>query len=381
MEFKIQTSELRYVTKLLATSVESNTTEPAGRILIEARKNDVLFLVNDGSVVLEYISENCDVKTEGKTSIVFTDLSSFILPFNSWNERFGSKETTFKVIEKAAEKYVQIYVDNTLENGSNFDGELKLDVWDTYSILKPKPFGKADFILNCALTKTAVSKVLYAVNPQEVREYLQNIKVEFDKNLITFVGTNGIVLSEFEMNNVSGKKDGGFTVKYDFMSAFEKVLPKDDTQLFLETTESKIKAKFNNVFIEGGLNIGREYPQYKSTLEAFSDTIKLNKKMILDVLIPMQGILSPDDHFRLTIELKKGKLNLYNDNVKFKSSLKLDHDADFIIDVNGKLLKRTIESIMDEELLMKFSDDKGVLVFDSAGFENQKSLMTPIRRR
>ena len=381
MEFKIQTSELRYVTKLLATSVESNTTEPAGRVLIEARENGVLFLVNDGSVVLEYIAENCDVKTEGKASVVFTGLSSFILPFNSWNERFGSKETTFKLVEKAAEKYVQIYVDNTLENGSNFDGELKLDVWDTYSILKPKPFGKADFILNCAFTKTAVSKVLYAVNPQEVREYLQNIKVEFDKNLITFVGTNGIVLSEFEMNNISGKKDGGFTVKYDFMSVLEKVLPKDDTQLFLETTESKIKVKFNNVFVEGGLNIGREYPQYKPTLEAFSDTIKLNKKMVLDVLIPMQGILNPDDHFRLTIELKKGKLNLYNDNAKFKSSLKLDHGTDFIIDVNGKLLKRTIESIMDEELLMKFSDDKGVLIFDSAGSENQKSLMTPIRRR
>jgi len=381
MEFKIQTSELRYVTKLLATSVESNTTEPAGRILIEAKENGVLFLVNNGSVALGYVSENCDVKTEGKTSVAFAGLSSFILPFNSWNEEFGSKETTFKVVEKASEKFVQIYVDNTLENGSNFDGELKLDIWDTYSILKPTSFGKADFILNCAFTKTAISKVLYAVNPQEVREYLQNIKVEFDKNLITFVGTNGIVLSEFEMNNVSGKKDGGFTVKYDFMSVLEKALPKDDTQLFLEIAESKIKVKFNNVSVEGGLNIGREYPLYKPTLEAFSDTIKLNKKMVLDVLIPMQGILNPDDHFRLTIELKKGKLNLYNDNVKFKSSLNLNHDADFVIDVNGKLLKRTIESIMDEELLMKFSDDKGVLIFDSAGYENQKSLMTPIRRR
>jgi len=381
MEFKIETSELKYIVKLLGAAAVSNTTEPAGRILIEARAKDVLFLVNNGSVVVEYVSEACDIKTEGKASVIFSKLQTFILPFNSWNDKFGSKETTFKVVEKTADKAVYVRVDNILEDGSNFDGKLKLSLWETYTIQKPTPFNKANYILNCGLMKFAITKVIYAVSPQEVREYLQNIKVEFGEELITFVGTNGVSLSEYEMKNISGEKDVSFTIKYDFMSALKTVLPADDTQLFLEITNNRIKAKFNNVFVEGGLAIGREYPQYKPTLNAFSKTLKLNKKMLLDVLIPLQGVLDPDDHSRLTVELDKGKLQLYNDNVKFKSSLKLATDEGFVIDVNGQLLKKTLESINDEELLMKFSDDKGVLIFDSAGQENQKSLITPIRRR
>lgn len=381
MEFKIETSELKYAIKLLATSAVSNTTDTAGRIVIEARENDVLFLANNGSIAVEYVSERCEVKAEGKTSVVFGHLHSFILPFNSWNDKFGSKETTFKIVKKAAEKAVYIHVDNILEDGSTFNGELKLSIWDTYSIQKPRPFNKANAILNCGLMKSAISKVIYAVNPTEVREYLQNIKIEFGKDLITFVGTNGILLSEYEMQNISAEKDNSFTVKYDFMAALKLALPVDDTQLFLEITNNRVKAKFNDVVIEGGLAIGREYPQYKPTLNAFSETLKLNKKMLLDVLTPTLGILDVDDHYRLTVGLDKGKLQLYNDHVEFKSNLKLEYDGSFVIDINGQLLKQTIESISDDEVLMKFSDDKGVLIFDSANQENQKSLMTPIRRR
>jgi len=381
MEFKIETHELKYAIKLLSAAVVPSTTDSPGRILIEASNKGVLFLVNNNSVAVEYLSTNCEVKAEGKTSIIFSKLQTFILPFNSWNDKAGSKETTFKIVEKATEKFVLVHVDNVLDDGSNFDGELKLTIWDTYSIQKPNPFNKANFILNCGLMKSAISKILYAVNPDEVREHLQNIKVEFSNELITFVGTNGVSLSEYEMQNISGEKDSSFTIKYDLMAALEKTLPLDDTQLFIEVTPNRIKSKFNDVLVEGTQIIGREYPKYKPTLNAFSNQVKLNKKALLNVMVPAQGVLDPDDHFRLTVEIRNGKLHLYNDNVKFKSNLKLDFGEDFVIDVNGQLMKKTIESIIDDAILMKFSDATGVLIFDSANHENQKSLLTPIRRR
>jgi DNA polymerase III sliding clamp (beta) subunit (PCNA family) len=381
MEFKIETSELKYVIKLLSAAVVPSTTDGPGRILIAASQEGVLFLVNNNSVAIEYLSTTADVKTEGKTAIIFSKLQSFILPFNNWNDKFGSKETKFKIKQKGLEKSVFVYVDNVLEDGTNFDGELKLSIWDTYSIQRPKPFNKANFILNCGLMKSAVAKVLYAVNPDEVREYLQNVKVEFKDDVITFVGTNGVSLSEYEMPNLSSEKNNSFILKYDLMSALEKTLPLDDTQLFIEVTPNRIKAKFNDILIEGSQVIGREYPPHKTALSAFSDFLKLNKKSLLNVLVPAQGILDSDDHFRLTIEVKDGKLNLYNDNVKFKSSMDLAFDGDFVIDVNGQLVKKAIESIIDDEVLMKFSNATGVLIFDSANYENQKSLITPIRRR
>ena len=381
MEFKIETSELKHVIKLLSAAVVPSTTDGPGRILIEASEEGVLFLVNNNSVAIEYMSTKAKVEAEGKTAIIFSKLQSFILPFNNWNDKFGSRETKFKIAEKKLEKSMYVYVDNVLEDGTNFDGELKLSLWDTYSIQRPNPFGKANFILNCGLMKSAIAKVLYAVNPDEVREHLQNIKVEFKDDVIIFVGTNGVSLSEYEMKNISTEKNNSFIIKYDLMSALEKTLPLDDTQLFIEVTPNRIKAKFNDVLVEGSQVIGREYPPHKSALSAFSDHLKLNKKSLLNVLVPAQGVLDPDDHFRLTIELNNGKLNMYNDNVKFKSNMELAFDKDFIIDVNGQLMKKALESIIDEEVLMKFSNATGVLIFDSASYENQKSLITPIRRR
>lgn len=381
MEFKIETEELQYIVKLLSYSAASNTTEAPGRILIEARKNDVLFLSNNGSVITECIAKKCKVKDKGSASIIFGRFQSFILPFDSWNGHYGSKEVRFKTVDKTAESAVYVYVANTMPDGSTFNGKLKLDIWPIFDIKRTEPLDQAQLILNCGLMKAAARKVVYAINPQEVREYLQHVKIDFTNDSVTFVGTNGVLLSEYEMKNINEGELKGFSARYDFISVLDRALPADDTQLFVEPKGGKIKVKFNDVFIEGRMDFGREYPVYKPTLNSFSNTLKLDKKMLMSVLIPAQGALESDDNHRFTIDVKNRKLRLYSDNVDFKCNSKLDYDGEFIIDVNGRLLKQVIENIHDDVLLMKFSDDKGVLIFDSGNEENQKSLMTPIRRR
>jgi hypothetical protein len=42
---------------------------------------------------------------------------------------------------------------------------------------------------------------------------------------------------------------------------------------------------------------------------------------------------------------------------------------------------QTVDVIKDDKILMQFSDDKGVLLFDSGNFEDQKALIAPLRRR
>ena len=44
-------------------------------------------------------------------------------------------------------------------------------------------------------------------------------------------------------------------------------------------------------------------------------------------------------------------------------------------------MKETVEHIKDDKVLLKFSNETGCLVFDSSNFENQKALITHIRRR
>jgi hypothetical protein len=60
---------------------------------------------------------------------------------------------------------------------------------------------------------------------------------------------------------------------------------------------------------------------------------------------------------------------------------KVDYDKEFVIDVDGKAMIDTVNAIKDDVLLLKFSHDMGCFIFDSGTFEDQKALITPVRRR
>jgi len=74
-------------------------------------------------------------------------------------------------------------------------------------------------------------------------------------------------------------------------------------------------------------------------------------------------------------------MKIFNENLHFDYNENIEFDGDFVIDINARLLQKTIGAIKDSKLSMKFSDDKGLLIFDSSNYENQKSLITPIKRR
>ena len=376
MEFSIGVDELQYIVKLFGKIAKRNTEDPTGQINIETTNEGVKFLANNGSIAIEYVSKHSSVKKQGSASVVFNKLFSFIVPFIFWNGSFGAKE----VIIESTDKAVHISIDVIFEDGSSSKNKIRLDLHNPFGVLKPDSFGQATFTMNSAIMRTAINKVIYAISPNEVRSAIQNMKIDFDKDYIRFVGTNGIQLSEYKVQNNTGYV-GGFSVRYDFMSALQVILPNDDTQLFIETSERKIRAKFGNVYVEGRMDLGRDYPEYRSTLEAFSNIMSLDKKIILSSITPIQEILDSDDYNRITIEVKNKKLKIYSDTSSFTYSKNVDFNGEYVVDVNGRILKKTIESIDDDELVLKFSDSNGVLIFDSKTQGNQSSLMTPVRRR
>jgi DNA polymerase III sliding clamp (beta) subunit (PCNA family) len=68
-------------------------------------------------------------------------------------------------------------------------------------------------------------------------------------------------------------------------------------------------------------------------------------------------------------------------NSVFESELDIAKGLNFSIDINGKYLIQTIDSISDNDIIFKFSDSDGFAIFDSKNFMNQKSLVSSIRKR
>lgn len=377
MEFSIETGDLQRAIKLLGVSAKVNTKDSTGMILIGTEDDGtVTFLANNNSTAITYNSKKSLVNTPGTTAIEYGKVRSFVSSFTAWNDRFGVKDFHFS----ADERKLSISVVNHYESGKISKGNLKLPTYDAYAIRLPKPFGKPNFILNSTIFRSATSKVLYAIDPSEAKPFIQGMNVNFDEDNIYFVGTNGKLLSEYKVKNISDLAEGSFLLRYDFIMGLRRALG-EETEIQFEFDERDVKARFDDVCFWGKTIIGHDYPNYKPILKVYEHEIVLDKDVLMSSLLPFSDILNPDDNYRLTFELSEGNVKFVNDSADFVYDDKVDFDGSFIIDVNGLYMIQTVDVIKDDKIVVKFSGDEKPIIFDSGNFRDQKALITPLRRR
>jgi DNA polymerase III sliding clamp (beta) subunit (PCNA family) len=378
MEFSIGTEELQKIMKLMGVVAKANAADSSGRLLIDAQEDHVEILSNNGSTALYYDSYETKVVEPGVVSFNYSKIKSFVSSFKIWNGTAGAKSFTFKATDKAT----TITVDNIYENGKVSKGKLRLANFNPALINRLPKFKKADFILNSTIFRAATSKVLYAINPN--MDYslnaLQGMNISFDDDQIYFVGSDSRVLSEYMVKNVSDRAEGNVTLQYDFIMGLRRLLV-DDLQLFWEIDGHRVAVKCNDMVFIGRCIIGHEYPDYKNALDAYQDRINIRKDVFMDLLLPFTDILDAEDNFRLTFAIKDKTIKVFNDQANFELDQDIAGGLDFAIDLNGRLLMQTVYAIKDDHILLKFTDENKVIIFDSCTFEDQKALITPLKRR
>jgi DNA polymerase III sliding clamp (beta) subunit (PCNA family) len=378
MEFSIGTEELQKIMKLMGVVAKANAADSSGRLLIDAQEDHVEILSNNGSTALYYDSYETKVVEPGVVSFNYSKIKSFVSSFKIWNGTAGAKSFTFKATDKAT----TITVDNIYENGKVSKGKLRLANFNPALINRLPKFKKADFILNSTIFRAATSKVLYAINPN--MDYslnaLQGMNISFDDDQIYFVGSDSRVLSEYMVKNVSDRAEGNVTLQYDFIMGLRRLLV-DDLQLFWEIDGHRVAVKCNDMVFIGRCIIGHEYPDYKNALDAYQDRINIRKDVFMDLLLPFTDILDAEDNFRLTFAIKDKTIKVFNDQANFELDQDIAGGLDFAIDLNGRLLMQTVDAIKDDHILLKFTDENKVIIFDSCTFEDQKALITPLKRR
>ena len=221
-------------------------------------------------------------------------------------------------------------------------------------VAQPQPFNEATFILNSNILKTAIGKVIYAINPSDLRSNIRGMYLKFDKDSISFTGTNGKMLSQYKIKNISNLNEGSYILKHDFIMALRRLIG-DETQIFFEVNERKIKAKFDNLCLSGSIVIGSEFPEHENLFDKYDHSISINKDIFISNLLPFMDVLVADDHNRLTLSIKENVLKFKNDYADFVYEDEINFkNNNFIIDVNGSFLKQTVEAIRDDKILIKF---------------------------
>ena len=377
MEFTIKTDEIQKIVNFLGVTAKVNTTDSSGRVLISVNGSEVKFLSVNLATSVELLAENVDVSETGEVAVLYSRLKSFITSFKPWDGESGVKEFNFKLTENG----LVISLTNQYANKKKSKGSIRLETFNTYSVSRPKAFEQATFILNSSIINTATNKVLYAINPNEVRQHIQGMNIKFSKDTISFAGANGLILSEYRIKNISELTEGSFILSYSFVMGLRRLITGDD-QLFFEITNNNIIVKIGkDICFWGRLIIGQDYPEYEDLLNNYSDTITINKEVLISVLKPFMDVLNSDDHNRLSMKLEDKKMVLYNDNASFEYEDEVNYEQEFTIDINGSSMLQTVDAIKDERLIVKFSNSNGMLIFDSDSYQDQKALITPIKQR
>ncbi len=377
MKFNISVDPLQRAIKVLGIVVRTNSGDATGRILIEADQQNATFTANNGITAISF-STAADITNPGAISIEYGKIKTFVSSYKPWDGESGAESFQFS----SDERNTKITIHNKYSNGKIAKGALKLTNSNPSLITKLPPFGETNFILNSTIFKTATNKILYAINPQvdNNQPALQGMNIQFDKDSIFFAGSNGVVLSEYQVKNIGDYTEGNIALQYDFIMGLRRLIT-ENIQLFWDIKGNKVSVKFGEITYVGRKIIGHEFPEYKPVLDKYTDCINLSKELFIDTLHPFVDVLDADDNFRLTIEIKDKTLKVFNHQATIEAELDIAGGLDFTIDLNGRLLIQTVEAIKDDYILFKFSDAKGFAIFDSSTFNDQKALISSIKKR
>ena len=379
MKFKIPVDELQGIINVLSITAKVNTLEVAGRILIEATNDSVLFLSNNLSTGISVVTHKAEVEEEGKASIVFGKIKSFVSPFTLWDpdKKEGAKYFNFK----GDDRHLTVSVRNKFANGKVSNGRIRLDSFNYSSIIKPTYFSKPTFTLSANAFKAAISKIMYAIDANCMAPALRGMCIRFDDDKIRFAGTDGKVLSEYAIDNICDLKDGSFVVKTDFMMGLRRfIIP--DMELDFELTDKEIKVKSGSVMFWGRLLTGMNYPEYTHMFKEYEHEIIIDKGVLMSNLVPLMDVLDSSDSNRVVFKIEDKKISLYNDVGSFICDCEFSFPKEITAALDGTAMFKTIDAIKDENISIKFSDNTlKSFIFDSATYHDQKAIIAPLKTR
>lgn len=379
MRFSIDAVELQRVLHLLQVPAVVNTKDANGRVLVKADADGTcLFLCNNAlkEIYLTVQTSKVSVEEPGETSIVYGELKSFATPIRPWDGTTGAKDFVFN----SDGNDLIVTTKNTHENGKSTKARLKLSKYDVYDIRKPKPFNVPTFTLKSDIYIAALNRISYAIAADELQENIKGANVIFTDEEIYFAGTDGVKVAEQSFKNASGLSGQSFRFNYEFIQGLKRLVNKGE-DLDFEIDNRDVRVHFNGAVFGSRLIIGREYADYRGQFSKFKEAITLDREILLENFRPMVDLLNAEDNYRATLSLNGSGLVIKCDMAEFTYDGEVEHDKKFVIDFNGRFFFDTINAIQDDKVVFMFSEALSPMIFDSASFENQKAILTPLSRR
>jgi len=374
MEFKIPVEELQSVFSRLSSVIRINENNITAMVVIDVG-DDVKFKSTDGSLCMIISNDNCEIIKKGKATVRFRDLKGYVLKFVPLVEDYGTKD--FHFIVEGPEGLLKSKTQ--FPSGKPSYRKLRFELFNNEQYPIVKPFEDAQLIINSSILRKGIAKVLHCINPSEVRKAITGVNVTVREDKIVFAGTNGVKLSEFEMDINAEIQKKSYLFSYNLSSVLRTALD-EDAQVFIKFEGRYVYVKSNELYIIGSLIIDETYPDYKPMFE-LDKTILIPRIDFSDSVHTVMDVLDTEDNSRFTLNFIGNTLTLKNDRVESIQEFDEPFDNDLDVDVNGEFLDSILTDFMGENLHIHFNDANNYIVFQSVENPSHTTLLTTIKRR
>lgn len=380
MEFKIPVAEMQEVVHKMSNIVNMNEDDMTSMILIDV-KDVVKFYCASASITTVILSEECEIIDKGRALIKFKDVKEYLLKFVPLADNYGTEN--FHFISKDNKNVIKskTIFPSGKPSYRNLKFRLYNDVYNIKSYKIPEPFDLNDtqLIINSSTLKQGIARVLYCINPEEIRESLSGLNVTAKGNKVVFTGTDGVKLVEFITNIDAKMEQFGNILNSRFASTLYNLL-EGDTQVFMKFEYNKIYIVFDNLYVIGTLVVGEEYPEYKQKL-ALNDFITLPRVDFVDSVFSAMAVLDEEDNNRLTIQTEGSKLILKNDQLEAVHEFDDVFESDLEFDVNGAYLASILKDFSGDNLKIYYENEDIYIVIKSEEADDHTALLTTLKRR
>jgi DNA polymerase III beta subunit, central domain len=375
MEFKIPVDDLQVIFNKMSNIVKPG--EDDARSMISVQVSDVVKIRASNNLIdLTITNNNSEIIEVGTILLRLEDIKGYVSKFMPLVDNYGTK--FFHFVSNADENVLK--TKTYFQTNKPSYRKLKLHNHDgDFSRPSIKPFSEADLIVNSSILKRGLARVLNYVNPGEVRKSLTGVNIIIKQGGIVFAGTNGVKLSEIELDINADIQESSYVFAYNFASVLRSILD-DDAQVFIKFSGRDVYIKSNDLLLVGSLIIGESYPNYKPMFD-LQNVITIPRTSLYDTVHTVMGVLDPEDNHRLSVTFKGSELFLKNDVVETTQNFEEPFGHELDIDINGEFLDSILTDFGSENLEIHFTPGVNYLVFKSPEDNKHTALLTVVKRR
>ena len=281
MKFSISSAKIARHLRSVSTVIGSKNLLPIlDHVLLQVSKDGVLYITATD------IQTSLRVKMEVENS----QEGSMAVPYKILTE-------TLNTFEKQPLDFEQVQADSN-ESGQTDDSEeafsLKItSSQGTYQMMCCDPedfpeFKEIDdssiFNLKSSLLEKALKETLHSCSTDEMKMNLNGVFFDFTENTMSFVSTDGHLLSKHTVDKAA-EKEISFSIDKKPLTTLKNLiseLEEDDKEVTLAFNKTNVKFTFNGIEITCSLIQGK-FPDYKSIIPKDNDKIiEVNRAQLLN---------------------------------------------------------------------------------------------------